>query len=62
MGSQFDNLSGGVVDHMRRVYATLAAGIGISAGASIFAMATPLGDTPRLYRLFSVLARIHAYE
>jgi hypothetical protein len=42
-GSQLDNLSGGVVEHMRKVYATLGIGIGISAGASIFAMATPLG-------------------
>jgi len=42
-GSQLDNLSEGVVAHMRKVYATLGIGIGISAGASIFAMATPLG-------------------
>jgi len=28
---------------MRKVYGTLAAGIGIAAGASMFAMATPLG-------------------
>jgi len=41
-GSQLDALSAGVVDHMRKVYATLAAGIGIAAGASMFAMATPL--------------------
>ena len=37
-----DALSAGAVAHMRKVYATLAAGIGIAAGSSIFAMATPL--------------------
>jgi len=42
-GTQWDNLSSGVVEHMRKVYGTLAAGIGIAAGASVFAMATPLG-------------------
>jgi len=42
-GSQWEALSTGAVGHMRKVYGTLAAGIGISAGASIFAMATPLG-------------------
>uniref|UniRef100_A0A7S4F383 Bax inhibitor 1 n=1 Tax=Chrysotila carterae TaxID=13221 RepID=A0A7S4F383_CHRCT len=42
-GTQWDNLSSGVVAHMRKVYGTLAAGIGIAAGSSIFAMATPLG-------------------
>mmetsp|Transcript_42142 Transcript_42142/g.104804 ORF Transcript_42142/g.104804 Transcript_42142/m.104804 type:complete len:304 (-) Transcript_42142:251-1162(-) len=41
-GSQFDNLSDGVVAHMRKVYGTLATGIGIAAGASMFTMATPL--------------------
>jgi len=42
-GSQYESLSDGVVAHMRRVYATLATGIGISAAASVTAMATPLG-------------------
>jgi len=42
-GSQWDALSAGTVEHMRKVYGTLAAGIGIAAGASMFAMATPLG-------------------
>jgi len=41
-GTQYDALSTGVVDHMRKVYATLAAGIGIAAGSSLLAMATPL--------------------
>ncbi len=41
-GTQLDSLSSGVVEHMRKVYATLAAGIGIAAGGSLFAMATPL--------------------
>ena len=40
--SQWDVLSTGAVEHMRKVYGTLAAGIGIAAGASMFAMATPL--------------------
>jgi FtsH-binding integral membrane protein len=40
--SQWDALTGGTVAHMRKVYATLAAGIGIAAGASIITMATPL--------------------
>jgi len=41
-GSQYDNLSEGTVAHMRKVYGTLTTGIGIAAGASMFAMATPL--------------------
>lgn len=41
-GTQWDNLGLGVVEHMRKVYATLATGIGIAAGASLFTMATPL--------------------
>lgn len=41
-GSQWEHLGSGVVEHMRKVYGTLATGIGIAAGASMFAMATPL--------------------
>jgi len=41
-GTQWDSLSAGVVEHMRKVYGTLAVGIGIAAGASMFTMATPL--------------------
>ena len=41
-GTQWDALSSGTVDHMRKVYGTLATGIGIAAGASLFTMATPL--------------------
>jgi len=41
-GSQWDALGTGVVEHMRKVYGTLAVGIGIAAGASMFTMATPL--------------------
>ena len=41
-GSQYEYLGSGVVDHMRKVYGTLATGIGIAAGASIVTMATPL--------------------
>ena len=41
-GTQLDALSTGAVEHMRKVYATLAAGIGIAAGSSMMAMATPL--------------------
>jgi hypothetical protein len=41
-GSQFEALSADVVEHMRKVYGTLAVGIGIAAGASMFTMATPL--------------------
>lgn len=41
-GTQWDHLSAGVVEHMRKVYGTLAVGIGIAAGASMFTMATPL--------------------
>jgi len=41
-GTQWDNLTSGAVAHMRKVYGTLATGIGISAGSSLFAMATPL--------------------
>ena len=41
-GSQFDALSAGAVEHMRKVYGTLAIGVGIAAGASLFTMATPL--------------------
>ena len=40
--SQWDALGSGVVEHMRKVYGTLAVGIGIAAGASMFTMATPL--------------------
>ena len=40
--SQWDALGFGVVEHMRKVYGTLAVGIGIAAGASMFTMATPL--------------------
>ena len=47
-GTQFDALSTGVVEHMRKVYATLAAGIGIAAGGSLFAMATPLATMPAI--------------
>ena len=41
-GSQWDALGMGVVAHMQKVYGTLAVGIGIAAGASMFTMATPL--------------------
>lgn len=41
-GTQWDALTDGAVQHMRKVYATLATGIGIAAGASMFSMATPL--------------------
>ena len=41
-GSQFDHLHSGVVNHMQKVYGTLAVGIGIAAGASMFSMATSL--------------------
>lgn len=41
-GSTYDNLSSGIVAHMQKVYGTLATGIGIAAGASLFAMATPI--------------------
>ena len=41
-GTQWDSLTTGTVDHMRKVYGTLATGIGIAAGASLFTMATPL--------------------
>ena len=41
-GSQYEALGAGVVAHMRKVYGTLAIGIGIAAGASMFTMATPL--------------------
>ena len=37
-GTQWDALSSGTVDHMRKVYGTLATGIGIAAGASLFTM------------------------
>ena len=40
--SQWDVLGDGTVEHMRKVYGTLAVGIGIAAGASMFTMATPL--------------------
>ena len=41
-GTQFDALNTDVVAHMRKVYGTMAVGIGIAAGASMFTMATPL--------------------
>ena len=41
-GTQWDALTQGTVAHMRKVYGTLATGIGIAAGASLFTMATPL--------------------
>ena len=41
-GRQWEALTGDVVGHMRKVYATLAVGVGIAAGASMFTMATPL--------------------
>lgn len=41
-GTTYDNLTSGAVEHMRKVYGTLATGIGIAAGASMFAMGTPL--------------------
>eukprot|EP00908_Phaeocystis_cordata_P026421 Transcript_8904.p1 GENE.Transcript_8904~~Transcript_8904.p1 ORF type:complete len:421 (+),score=104.93 Transcript_8904:56-1318(+) len=41
-GSQWENLSSGVVAHMQKVYGTLATGIGIAAGSALFAMATPV--------------------
>ena len=48
-GTQWDALTGGAVEHMRKVYGTLATGIGIAAGASLFTMATPLvGALPPL--------------
>jgi FtsH-binding integral membrane protein len=40
--SQYSALGDGAVAHMRKVYGTLATGIGIAAGASMFSMATPL--------------------
>jgi len=45
-GSQWDALGAGVVAHMRKVYGTLAVGIGIAAGASMVTMATPLLGVP----------------
>jgi len=55
-GSQWDHLSMGVVDHMRKVYATLATGIGIAAGASLFTMATPLiGVSPMIPAVASIV-------
>ena len=47
-GTQWDALTGGAVEHMRKVYGTLATGIGIAAGASLFTMATPLVGVPPL--------------
>ena len=41
-GSTWESLDAGAVGHMRKVYATLGIGLGISAGASLFSMATPL--------------------
>ena len=41
-GSQWEALGGDVVAHMQKVYGTMAVGIGIAAGASMFTMATPL--------------------
>jgi len=41
-GTQWDSLTYGTVEHMRKVYGTLGIGIGIAAGASLFTMATPL--------------------
>ncbi len=40
--SQWEALTSGAVEHMRKVYGTMAIGLGIAAGASIFTMATPL--------------------
>ena len=47
-GTQWDALTSGAVEHMRKVYGTLATGIGIAAGASLFTMATPLVGVPPL--------------
>ena len=47
-GSQWEALGMGTVAHMQKVYGTLALGIGIAAGASMFTMATPLLGVPPL--------------
>jgi len=41
-GSQFDSVTAGVSAHLQKVYATLCAGIGVAAGASMVSMATGL--------------------
>eukprot|EP00316_Scyphosphaera_apsteinii_P024184 CAMPEP_0119311290 /NCGR_PEP_ID=MMETSP1333-20130426/22024_1 /TAXON_ID=418940 /ORGANISM="Scyphosphaera apsteinii, Strain RCC1455" /LENGTH=318 /DNA_ID=CAMNT_0007315635 /DNA_START=22 /DNA_END=978 /DNA_ORIENTATION=+ len=54
-GSQYQYLGADVSAHMRKVYATLATGIGIAAGASLFTMATPLvGVHPLIPGLLSI--------
>ncbi|KAL1527369.1 hypothetical protein AB1Y20_016039 [Prymnesium parvum] len=41
-GTTYDNLTTGAVEHMRKVYGTLATGVGIAAGASLLTLGTPL--------------------
>jgi len=43
-GSQYEALTGGVQAHLQKVYATLTAGIGVAAGASMVSMATGLAS------------------
>jgi FtsH-binding integral membrane protein len=55
-GSQWDALGMDVVAHMRKVYGTMAVGIGIAAGASMFTMATPLiGIHPMIPGIVSIV-------
>ncbi|KAJ1618694.1 inhibitor of apoptosis-promoting Bax1-domain-containing protein [Pavlovales sp. CCMP2436] len=43
-GSQYESMTSGVQAHMQKVYATLCAGIGVAAGASMVMMATGLAS------------------
>lgn len=44
VGSQFEAVTSGVQAHLQRVYATLAAGIAVAAGTSIFAIGSGLAS------------------
>lgn len=41
-GTQYESVTAGVQAHLQKVYATLCAGIGVAAGASMVSMATGL--------------------
>ena len=62
-GSQWEALGMGTVAHMQKVYGTLALGIGIAAGASMFTMATPLSlplsDTLLLLCACALFPQVH---
>ena len=60
-GTQWEAIqnNAGVVAHMQKVYATLAAGIGIAAGTSMFTMAT-MGTSLLTFQSFGMMTGLGA--